>query len=259
MASADRSQRLQGKAAIVTGAGQGVGRGVALALAAEGASVTLCGRTGAKLQLLADEITARGGASRVVAGDVTVSADRQRCVTDTLHRFGRIDILVNAAFSPEARQSTLLETSPQFMEQVWQSGFVAVVELMRSCHPHMKRGGGGSVINFGSSTQLDPKEFSVYGGIKCAVQVMSRGAAMEWAEDQIRVNVVLPIVASPAWEAFIATQPGLAKSSLNAIPQHRMGDPELDVGRPCAFLASDDARFITGATIPLDGGLSFVR
>lgn len=255
----DRAKRLAEKVAIVTGAAQGTGRGAALAFAAEGASVTLFGRTASKLERVASEVEARGARALVVAGDVTSEAERERCVAETLERFGRIHILVNAAISPEAREGFLLETSREHTAELWESGFVAMTELMRLCHPHMKAAGGGCVLNVGSINQHIPKGFSVYAGVKAAVQAMSRGAALEWADDRIRVNVILPMVISPAWEAFVRSHPGAAAGFVEALPMHRMGDPELDIGRPCAFLASEDARFITGATLALDGGYGFVR
>lgn len=255
----NRSKRLNGKVAIVTGAAQGTGRGASLAFAAEGASVTLFGRTASKLERMAAEVTARGSRALVVAGDVTSRADRERCVAETLKHSGRIDILLNAAISPEAREGLLLETSPELSSQLWESGFVAMTEFMRLCHPHMKAGGGGCIINVGSVNQQIPQGFSVYGGVKAAVQAMSRGAALEWVGDNIRVNVILPMVISPAWHTFVENHPEVAKTVLTTLPMHRMGDPELDIGRPCAFLASEDARFITGSTFALDGGFGFVR
>jgi NAD(P)-dependent dehydrogenase (short-subunit alcohol dehydrogenase family) len=88
---------------------------------------------------------------------------------------------------------------------------------------------------------------------------MSRGAALEWVGDNIRVNVILPMAVSPSWETYMQNEPEIAQAVLQSLPMRRMGDPELDIGRPCAFLASEDARFITGATLALDGGLGFVR
>ena len=257
--SENREKRLNGKVAIVTGAAQGLGAGASLAFAAEGASVALFGRTASKLERMAEQLAARGAKSIVVAGDVTSAADRERCVSETAKQFGRVDILVNAAISPDVRDGLLLDAAHQVMTELWDSGFVAMVELMRLCYPHMKAGSGGSIINVGSSNQHTPKGFSVYGGVKAAVQVMSRGAALEWAEDNIRVNVVLPMVESPAWETFVKNNPDAVPHVLATLPMHRMGDPELDIGRPCAFLASDDARFVNGATLPLDGGFTFVR
>jgi NAD(P)-dependent dehydrogenase (short-subunit alcohol dehydrogenase family) len=257
--SENRARRLEGQVAIVTGAAQGTGRGAALAFAAEGACVTLFGRTAAKLERVVKEIEARGSQALVVAGDVTQAADRERCVAETLKRFGRISILLNAAIAPEAREGALLDTSREFISQLWDSGFVAVTEFMRLCHPHMKAGGGGSIINVGSIAQQVPKDFTIYGGIKAAVQSMSRGAALEWVGDNIRVNVILPMAVSPSWETYMQNEPKIAEAVLQSLPMRRMGDPERDIGRPCAFLASEDARFITGATLALDGGLGFVR
>lgn len=247
--------KLNGKVAIVTGAGQGGGMGAALALAAEGAAVLLFGRTRAKLTQVAEQITGRGGQAAVFAGDVTVEADLKGVIDLALSRFGRLDILVNAAQSPEMRNAPLLDIEPAVVAELWNSGAAATLAFMRLVHPHMKAGGGGSIINFGSGAQFGPKHYGVYAGVKAAIQAISRAAALEWAEDGIRVNMVVPMVASPATDADPTPNEVLAK----VIPAGRIGDPEKDIGRPIAFLAGEDSGFITGSTVMLDGGLTYLR
>jgi len=251
--------QLTGRSAIVTGAGQGGGYGAALALARAGAGVLLMGRTREKLEGVADEIQGFGGTAMVHAGDVTVRADREAAIAAALSRFGKIDILVNAAQSPEDRNSPLLETDPAVMEDMWQSGFVATLEFMRACQPHMREAGGGAIINFSSSSLTVARNHGVYGGVKAAVQIMSRAAALEWAPDKIRVNVVFPLVASPAYYTFVKNHPDHATAFEAGIPLGRIGDPERDIGRAIVFLASDDSGYMTGATLPLDGGHVFIR
>jgi 2-hydroxycyclohexanecarboxyl-CoA dehydrogenase len=247
--------KLTGKVAIVTGAGQGGGMGAALALAAEGAAVVLFGRTVAKLERVAAEIAARGGQAAVLGGDVTVEADIEASIDLAVQRFGGLDILVNAAQSPEMRNCALLDIEPAVVAELWNSGAAATLAFMRLAHPHMAKRGGGSIVNFGSGAQMGPMHYGVYAGVKAAIQAISRAAAMEWAKEKIRVNMVIPMVNSPAADADPTDNAILEK----VIPLGRIGDPEKDIGRPIAFLAGDDSAFITGTTLMLDGGLGYLR
>ncbi len=247
--------KLNGKVAIVTGAGQGGGMGAALALASEGAAVLLFGRTRAKLVAVAEVITGRGGQAVVFAGDVTVEADLNAAIAFAVRRFGPPSILVNAAQSPEMRNTALLDIAPATVAELWNSGAAATLAFMRLVHPHMKAAGGGSIINFGSGAMYGPKHYGVYAGVKAAIQAISRAAALEWAGDKIRVNMVVPMVASPATDADPTPNAILEK----IIPLGHIGDPEADIGRPIAFLAGPDSQFITGSTLMLDGGLTYLR
>lgn len=251
--------RLCGKVAIVTGAGQGGGYGAAMAMAREEAAVTLVGRTRSKLEVVAAAITEFGGEALVHPGDVTNPEDVSSMIDETVQRFDGIDILVNAAQSPLLRSGSLLTIEPAVVEELWQSGFVATLALMRAVHPHMLERGGGSIVNFGSGAQLSPKNLGVYAGVKAAIQTMSRAAALEWAESNIRVNVVFPLVRSPAMEAELETRGSAAQRAIDATPLGRIGDPEVDFGRAVVFLAGDDSSYVTGTTLALDGGRAFVR
>jgi NAD(P)-dependent dehydrogenase (short-subunit alcohol dehydrogenase family) len=245
--------RLAGKAAIVTGAGQGGGMGAALALAAEGAAVVLFGRTASKLEKVAATIAERGGKSAVFAGDVTHEADLQASIDLALSRFGRLDILVQAAQSPEMRTALLVDIDAATVAELWNSGAAATLAFMKLVRPHMARTGGGSMINFGTGGEMRPEHYGVYAGVKAAIRVISKAASLEWAADKIRVNIVVPMVLSPSLHAD-PTGEAMLKT---LVPLGRVGDPEKDIGRPIAFLASDDSAYITGVTLQLDGGLSY--
>ena len=249
--------KLQGKAAIVTGSGQGVGRGIALALAAEGASVALMGRTGAKVERVAAEIAARGGTALPIEGDVTRPQDIESALATTIGTFGRLDILVNNA--QHIHRGPLLETSDRDAQASWESGPLATLRFMRAAHRYLK--GGGVVINLGSRVGVrpDPMGFGVYAAAKEAIRALSRTAAMEWGADGIRVVVVLPFATSPELERMRREDPEAYARTRDATALGRVGDPEIDVGRAVAFLAGPDAGFITGTSIALDGGKSFVR
>jgi NAD(P)-dependent dehydrogenase (short-subunit alcohol dehydrogenase family) len=245
--------KLQGKSAIVTGAGQGGGMGAALALAAEGAAVVLFGRTTSKLEAVAAVIAERGGKAVVFSGDVTKEADLQAAIDLALSSFGRLDILVNAAQSPELRTGLLVDTDAATVAELWNSGAAATLTFMKLVRPHMAKTGGGSIINFGTGGEMGPAHYGVYAAVKAAIRTLSRAAALEWAGDKIRVNVVVPMVLSPSLQA----DPTGEATLKTLIPLGRVGDPENDIGRPIAFLASEDSGFLTGATLPLDGGLTY--
>lgn len=246
--------KLAGKVAIVTGAGQGAGMGAALAMAAEGAAIVLFGRTLAKVEKVAADIVGRGGRAIAFGGDVTREADIAACIERTLADYGRINILVNAAQSPEMRMAKLLDISREDIFELWSSGAAATLIFMRHVHPHMVTAGGGSIINFGSGAQYGPAHYGVYAGVKAAIEKISRAAAIEWGPQGIRVNTVVPMVHSPANDA----DPTSHNSLVRYIPLRRIGDPERDIGRPIAFLASDESAYITGSVLMLDGGLSYL-
>lgn len=245
---------LRGKVAIVTGAGQGLGRGIAMVLADRGASVVLNGRTAAKLESVEAEVAAAGGTCIVCPGDVGVRADVEVMVRTAVERFGGVDILVNnaQASNPDV---TVLAITDEDLEVTFRSGAVGTLYVMQACHPHMKARGGGSVVNFGSSTALagDPG-FGSYVMAKEAIRGLSRIAAKEWGTDGIRVNVICPAAMSPSAQEFAERDPARFQRVLRGIPLGRFGDPVADIGRAVAALVSDDLSYLTGATLMLDGG-----
>jgi meso-butanediol dehydrogenase/(S,S)-butanediol dehydrogenase/diacetyl reductase len=249
--------QLNNKVAVITGAAQGAGRGCALAYAKEGASLVLVGRTEETLEELNVELQQLGAQTLVVVADVGKLKDIQRCVTKTIEIFGTIDILVNSAQSPSMRSANLLEIDRHVMDQLWQTGPVASLELMRACHPYLK--GGGSIINFGSGAQFVPGGYGVYAAAKSAINMITRAAAVEWGSDGIRANLVVPMVHSAANDEAMAAEPQLEKMLINSIPLGRIGDPEQDVGRALVFLGSDESRYVTGTTLMLDGGQQFLH
>ena len=249
---------LAGKAAIVTGASQGVGRGIALALASEGAAVTIMARTESKLAEVAVEIEARGGRVATAAGDVKQTDDIERCVQACLDAFGRIDVLVNNA--QEVPLGYLLDVGEDALAAGWESGPLATFRFMRRCHPHLKATGDAAIVNLGSRVGVrpDPVRRGAYAAVKEAIRALTRAAAVEWAADGIRVNAILPYAMSPALERLATEDPEAFERSRRSVPLQRIGDPESDIGRAVVFLVGPDASFITGATIPVDGGNAFL-
>ena len=249
---------LSGKVAIITGAGQGVGRGIAVAMAAAGASVVLAGRTFEKVEAVAAEITDAGGASRPIACNVKDPEDRDGLVSAALAEFGSIDILVNNA--QEVVRGPLLDMADDDVERMWQSGPVATLKLMQTCHAHLADG-GGVVINLGSRAGVkdDPIDCGVYAAVKEAIRSITRSAAWEWAGDGIRSYVLMPQAVTPALEQFAQNDPEAYERAMATVPMRKFGDAVTDIGPVAVFLASDDARFLTGITIPVDGGSAHLR
>jgi NAD(P)-dependent dehydrogenase (short-subunit alcohol dehydrogenase family) len=249
--------RLDGRVALVTGAGQGSGRACALALAAEGAAVALVGRTEATLAQTAAEIARRGGRALAIRCDVMVRADLEACVARAVSALGPVKVLVNAAQSPSYRAASLLEVSREMLDQLWTSGPLATLELMRLCHPHLR--GGGSIINFGSGAQFGPAQYGPYAAAKAAIGMLTRAAAEEWGPDGIRANLVVPFVESPAFHQDFAGDEKRLAASVRRIPLRRAGDAEKDLGPVVVFLASSDSAYVTGTTLMVDGGSHFLR
>jgi NAD(P)-dependent dehydrogenase (short-subunit alcohol dehydrogenase family) len=246
--------RLVGKRAVVTGAGQGVGRGIALALAKEGAAVVVAGRTLDKVERTAEEIRAIGGESLAVRCDVGAAADVDRLFGDTVPAVGGLDILVNNAQSvPPNRR--LQDVPIDDVELALGTGPVATLRCMQAGFPHLRER-GGSIVNLGSNTAIEGAPlFGAYAMAKEGIRGLSRVAAREWGRFGIRVNVICPFGDSPSAVEFNEAHPDAAKAILRSTPLGRMGDCEQDIGRAVAALVSDGMSYLTGATVMLDGGL----
>jgi meso-butanediol dehydrogenase / (S,S)-butanediol dehydrogenase / diacetyl reductase len=248
---------LAGRRALVTGGGQGVGRGIALALAEEGAAVVLLGRTEETLRKVQAEIVGSGGSAAIVVADVREAADVDRAVRETVDHLGGLDLLVNNA--QISALGTVLSVDDADYIACWESGPLAAFRFMRACHPHF--GPGSVVINLGSGTSVNPSPTGrgVYASAKAAIATLSRTAGVEWGPDGIRVVTVLPAATSPTAEAWAERNPDEYERSLQSIPLRRLGDPIEDIGRAVAFLCSPAAQFISATTIALDGGQAYLR
>ena len=248
---------LDGRVALVTGAGQGVGEGIAYALAAEGARVMVTGRTLAKLERTAAEIARRGGTARASSCDVKREAEIRACVRATVEAFGGVDILVNNA--QEVPIGALLSLRRDDLESGWLSGPLAAFTFMQACHEHLR--GGGVVINLATSAALrpDPVGYGAYAAVKEALRSMSRAAAYEWGKDGIRVVCLMPLAKSPGYVEWEKARPDEAAAFTATVPLGFVGECERDIGRAAVFLAGPDARYVTGSTLVVDGGQGFLR
>jgi NAD(P)-dependent dehydrogenase (short-subunit alcohol dehydrogenase family) len=243
---------LEGQVAIVTGAGRGVGRGVALAVAAEGAKVMVLGRTLAKCEAVAAEIEGRGGEAVADRCDVEHRDQAEASVTRTVERWGRIDLLVNNAVS--MTYGSLRRLTEADMETMWQSGPMACFRFMQLCVPYLRESkGSGSSI-------LPAPAMGGYAMTKEAIRVLSRVGALEWGRSGVRVNSICPLAETPGWESFNETAPsGVGDAVVASVPLGRLGDPEADIGRAVVYLASAAGGYVTGTTLMVDGGFNYLR
>ncbi|MEI9887576.1 MAG: SDR family oxidoreductase [Rhizomicrobium sp.] len=249
---------LEGRVAIVTGASRGLGRGIALRFAEEGAILSLCARSEPELAAVAEEARARGARVHHRVCDVTSKAAVEALVASTAEAEGRIDILVNNA-AYMAVPVPLDTYDEQLWEDVLSGGLTSAFLMMKAVYPHMRRH-GGRIVNMTSLGGIrGVKGAGAYGAAKTGLIGLSRAAANDWGRDGIRVNCVAPMAMSDAWASFMKTLPpgtdpwaaiGVRSNTLGYV-----GDPERDIAPAVVFLCSDDARYITGAVLPVDGGL----
>lgn len=248
---------LAGQVAVVTGAGQGVGRGIALALATEGVDVAVVGRTAAKLEETCALLRSRGVQAEPFVLDVSDTEAIPPTVQRVVDSFGGVDILVNNAYA--GAYGPLLSMSDRAFQRGFRTGPFAAFALMRACHPYMKSRGGGSIVNLVSSAMVrwDSTTYGAYAAAKQALRSLTRTAAVEWGPDGIRVNSIAPHALSPGLEAWTTANPEEAEEFVRSIPLGRIGDCEEDIGRAVVALVGPDLRYLTGATVPLDGGQAF--
>lgn len=247
---------LDGKIALITGAGQGVGQGIAFALAAEGAAIAVSGRTASKLDDTCKQITERGGQAKPFPCDVKDERSLAKLVDDVVDQLGTIDILVNNA--QEVPLGPLEGVSDDAFTAGWESGPLATFRLMKLCRPHLA--GGGSIVNLATAAakRWDMSNYGCYAAVKEAVRSLTRAAACEWAVDGIRTNVILPLAASPGLAGWIENDPEEAQAYFQTIPMRRVGELEEDIGRFVVTLCSDACAYVNGQSIALDGGQALI-
>ena len=246
--------RLQGKSAVVTGAGGGFGEGIARRFAAEGARVVVADIDAAAARRVAASI---GGGAVAIAGDVSQGADMRAMVGAAVDRFGGLDILVNNAGTTH-RNQPMLDVDEATFDRVYAVNVKSIYWAMQAAVPVFRaQGRGGSVINISSTAGIRPRPGLVwYNGTKGAVNVMTQCMAIELAPDNIRVNAICPVLGATGLTEMFMGQPDtpeVRQKFLSTIPLGRMSQPA-DIANACVWLAEDASSFITGVLLPVDGG-----
>jgi NAD(P)-dependent dehydrogenase (short-subunit alcohol dehydrogenase family) len=246
--------RLKGNVTIITGGGKGIGFGLAQAFAAEGSDIVITGRTESRLTAAKERLESEFGIRvlPIVADGADEEAIRN-VVARTVETFGKVNTLVNNA-QVSRSGLPLVEHTREDLDLAVFSGLYAAFFYMRECFPYLKET-KGSVINFASGAGLFGKlGQSSYAAAKEGIRGMSRVAAAEWGPDGVRVNVVCPLAMTESLQEWKENYPELFEKTIQGIPLGRFADPRNDIGRVCVFLASDDASYVTGETITLQGG-----
>lgn len=241
---------LDGKVAIVTGAARGIGRGIAVALAAEGAAVAI-----PDLRAADDVVAEIGERAWSARCDVRSSEQVDAFVAATVERFGTVDVLVNNAMAAHVGVP-LEKVDDASIELALMTGPAATLYFMRACHPHLV--GGGRVVNLRSGAEAQGMlGYSTYLAAKAAIGAITRTAAREWGRQGITVNAVCPFVLSESAQAELTKVPGQLDEIYQQLALPRSGDAVRDVGRAVVYLAGPDAGYVTGCTLMVDGGASF--
>ncbi len=247
-------KKLENNVTIITGGGKGIGYGLAQAFAAEGSNIVITGRTESRLLEAKERLESEFGIKvlPIVADGADEEAIR-RVVARTVETFGKINTLINNAQVSRSGLPLVDHTREDFDMAIY-SGLYAAFFYMRECFPYLKES-KGSVINFASGAGLFGKLGQAsYAAAKEGIRGMSRVAAAEWGPDGVRVNVVCPLAMTESLQEWKENYPELFEKTIQGIPLGRFADPRNDIGRVCVFLASDDASYVTGETITLQGG-----
>ena len=251
--------RLKDKVALVTGAGSGIGRAVALLFAQEGASVVASDISLSNAQETANEVKASGGHAIAVSGDVSVGVDAERVVGETVGEFGRLDILVNSA-GISARNALPEGASPEAIwDRVIEVNLKGTYLVCWYAAPEMEKAGGGSIINLASTMGLVGYPAGFGGGFnpyppsKGGVVQFTRTLAIDSAHKNIRVNCLCPGFVATNFTRSLTDDPEMNAFLEGLHPMGRLGRPE-EVATAAVFLASDEASFITGTCLTVDGG-----
>lgn len=249
---------LHDRVALITGAGQGIGQGIALALAKRGVKVAAAGRTLEKCENTCRLIAGRHGTDAIaIACDVANNADLERTVVTAAEKLGGIHILVNNAISTSP--GPLLSQRQEQVMTAFRVGPIATLRLMQLCHPYLSEQ-GGSIINMASTAarRWDMSNYGVYAAEKEAIRALTRAAASEWGAANIRANCILPHAKSPALEQWTERNPEEAAAFIRTIPLGRIGDCEADIGEFIAMLCGPEAVYISGQSIAVDGGQAYM-
>jgi NAD(P)-dependent dehydrogenase (short-subunit alcohol dehydrogenase family) len=247
-------RRLEDKIALVTGAGTGIGRAIAETFAREGAFVIVADLDGPSAKEVADAIVKANGGASAHEVDVTDTAQVQGLMSGIGLSHDRLDVLVNNAGVGE--RSDFRHLTDEAWDRVWKTNLDGTVRCAREAFDLLKASGKASVINLSSiMASKHTRQMAVYSATKGAVSALSRSLAVEYAPYGIRVNTLLPGYVETALIGRYISNPMIAKALLTQTPLRRFGTPQ-DIANAVLFLASDEAAYITGAALNVDGGMA---
>lgn len=249
--------RLAGKVALVTGGGTGIGRGIALAFARERAKVAIAGRRVEKLEAVVKEILAAGGEALAVPCNVSRVTDVAGAITRVVAQYGKLNVLVNNAGVLSV--STIEEIAEDEWDQLIDANLKGPFLMCRAALPEFRKAGGGSIVNISSVLGLVAmKKRAAYCASKGGVTLLTKAIAIDHGHENIRANCICPsIVETDLVSELFNTPDGekVKRDRLATIPLGRFGKPA-DIAELAVFLASDESSWLTGAAIPVDGGLT---
>ena len=250
--------RLAGKVALVTGGGTGIGRAIAMAFAREGAAVAVAGRRLEKVKEVASAIEKQGGASLALRCDVANAKDAERAISETAKKFGKLNVLVNNAGTLSV--STVDTITEDDWDRVITVNLKGPFLMSRAALKEFRKNGGGTIVNIGSVLGLVAmKDRAAYCASKGGVTMLTKAMALDHAHENVRVNCICPSIVETELVKglFDDSEQGkrLKQSRMGTIPLGRFGRPA-DVADLAVFLASEESSWLTGAAIPLDGGLT---
>ena len=250
--------RLAGKTALITGGGTGIGRACALLFAREGARVAVAARRAEPLTEVAAEVTAAGGEALALGCDVSKSEQVGQAIRAVVARFGGLHVVVNNAGAVAV--ATAEETSEGEWDHLMDANLKGTFLVSRAALPELRRAGGGSIINIGSVVGLvGMKKRAAYCAAKGGVAMLTKAMALDHAHENIRINCICPALVETSLVSRLMgrqTDPAAyRRQRAEQIPLGRLGRPE-DVAHLAVFLASEESSWMTGAALPLDGGLS---
>lgn len=248
-------KRLDGKVALITGGGTGIGAACARVFAEEGAALVLTGRRKEVLEAVTEGIKEKGGRALAVAGSVTDEAHARSAVAQAVRAFGRLDILVNNA-GVGAFGKLLHETEDATWEEMLAINLTGAYRMIKAAVPEMIKAGGGSIVNVSSIASLVGIPLTAaYSASKGGLDALTRCVAMDYAPQKIRCNSICPGLVETPMAASLLNDPQRLKEVMASYPLGRPGTPE-EVARLILYLASDESAWMTGTVIPFDGGMT---
>ena len=245
---------LAGRVAIVTGAGQGVGKGIAAALAHAGAAVVIAARRADNGAPAAAAIREAGGDARFVRCDVTDRGAVDAAVDAAIDRWGRLDVMVHNAVSPPGPPRPIQEIDDETIAAQIATTTTAGFHCAQAAFPHLAAGSGSLILLTSPAGIEGSGNLPLYGAVKGAQRGLLKSLAREWGPSGVRVNAIAPVAWTPAMDTATAANPTLEARLRGRTPLQHIGDPTDDIGPVAVFLASSMARHMTGQTLAVDGG-----